>query len=47
MPWVAKVRAIRSRFVKTCERLGEHSKELPPLYEGDTFFIQNQNSANK
>ena len=44
--WVAKERAIRSRFVKTCEKLEEHSKELPPLHEGDTVFIQNQNSAH-
>ena len=43
--WNAKEKAIRSRFVKTCERLKEHSKELPPLQEGDTVFIQNQNRA--
>ena len=43
--WSAKEKAIRSRFVKTCERLEEHSKELPPLQEGDTVFIQNQNRA--
>ena len=44
--WDAKEKAIRSRFVKTCERLEEHSKELPPLREGDTVFIQNQNIAH-
>ena len=31
--------------MKTCEQLEEHSKELAPLHEGDTVFIQNQNMA--
>ena len=43
--WNAKEKAIHSRFVKTCEKLEEHAKELPPLREGDSVFIQNQNLA--
>ena len=43
--WNAKEKAIRSRFVRTCEKLEEHAKELPSLREGDSVFIQNQNSA--
>ena len=35
--------AIRTRMVKTCERLEQSSRELPPLREGDTVLIQNQN----
>ena len=43
--WSAKEEAVRSRMVKTCERLEQHSKELPPLREGDTVFLQNQDPA--
>ena len=43
--WSAKEKAIRSRFAKTCKKLEQNSKELPPLREGDTVFIQNQSKA--
>ena len=43
--WESKEKAIRTRMVKTCERLDQNSKDLPPLREGDTVFIQNQNQA--
>lgn len=45
--WTAKEKAIRARMVKTCERLEQSSKELAPLREGDTVFIQNQNAASR
>ena len=32
--------------MKTCERFEEHSKELPPLQERDSVFIQNQSRAH-
>ena len=32
---------------KLCEKLEEHSKELPQLYEWNIVFIQNQNSAQR
>ena len=41
-----KEKAIRYRFVKTCEKLEEDSKELLPLHEGDTDFIQNQDATH-
>ena len=44
--WEAKEMAIRTRMVKTCERLEQSSKELSPLREGDTVLIQNQNGPN-
>jgi hypothetical protein len=40
--WSNKEEAIRSRLVRTCEKLNQGSKELAPLREGDTVFIQNQ-----
>lgn len=43
--WTAKEKAIRARMVKTCERLEKSSKELMPLREGDSVFIQNQDAA--
>ena len=43
--WEAREKAIRTRMVRTCERLEQNSKELPPLQLGDTVFIQNQNPA--
>ena len=43
--WQSKEKAIRIRTVKTCERLDQNSKDLPPLREGDMVFIQNQNQA--
>ena len=44
--WRAKEMAIRSRLVRSCKRLEEHSKELPLLREGDSVFVQNQNPAS-
>jgi hypothetical protein len=43
--WAAKEDAIRARLVNSCEQLEEHSKELPPLREGDHVFIQNQSRS--
>jgi hypothetical protein len=40
--WAAKEAAMRTRLVKTCERLEANSKDLEPLREGDSVFIQNQ-----
>ena len=46
--WSAKEEAIRSRLVRSCERLEQNSKDLEPLREGESVFIQNQNtSSNK
>ena len=33
---------MRSRYVKTTEKLNEHARPLPPLRHGDHVFIQNQ-----
>ena len=43
--WAAKEGALRSRLVRSCEQLEDGAKELPPLREGDTVFIQNQKSV--
>ena len=40
--WSAKEDALRARFVKTAEKLNEHSRYLPPLSVGDKCFIQSQ-----
>ena len=40
--WAAKESAIRSRLVRSCERLEANSRELEPLREGDSVFVQNQ-----
>jgi len=44
--WNAKEDAIRSRLVRTCETLEEHSRDLAPLKEGDNVFVQNQGSTS-
>jgi hypothetical protein len=44
--WAAREKALRSRMVKTCERLEQNSRELLPLREGDMVFIQNQDPAS-
>ena len=44
--WAAKEEAIRSRLVRSCENLNEHSKELEPLREGDSVFVQNQDPTS-
>lgn len=43
--WSAKEEALRSRLVRTCEKLEKGSKELEPLREGDAVFIQNQDGS--
>lgn len=40
--WEQKETALRTRYVKTMENLGKHSRKLPPLSVGDHVFIQNQ-----
>ena len=45
--WAAKESALKSRLVRNCEKLHIHSKELEPLREGDSVFIQNQDLATK
>ena len=45
--WAAKETAMRSRLVRNCENLEAHSKELQPLREGDSVFIQNQDPSSR
>ncbi len=45
--WAAKETAIRSRLVRNCENLEANSKNLQPLREGDSVFIQNQVLASR
>ena len=40
--WAAKESAIRSRLVRSCEKLEANRRELEPLREGDSVFVQNQ-----
>ncbi len=40
--WEAKEEALKARYVKTLETLGEHSRPLAPLRHGDHVMIQNQ-----
>lgn len=40
--WAAKEEALRARFIRTAEKLNEHSRSLPPLCPGDKCFLQNQ-----
>ena len=40
--WAAKEAALKTRYVKTLETLGEHSHPLPTLRQGDTVIVQNQ-----
>ena len=44
--WAEREKAIRTRMVKTCERLEQNSKDLPYLHQGDTVFIQNQDQSH-
>ena len=41
-----KKEALRTRFVRSLEILGEKSRPLPDLSIGDRVFIQNQNGPN-
>ena len=40
--WSAKEEATRKCLVRSSEKLEEHAKELKPLVQGDTVFVQNQ-----
>ena len=40
--WELKEEALKTRYVKTMENLGEHSRPLAPLRIGDHVVIQNQ-----
>ena len=40
--WSAKESALRTRFVKTSEKLNEHSRKLEKINIGDHCFVQNQ-----
>ena len=44
--WAAKEEALRTRLVRSCEKLEVGSKELPALREGDPVFIQNQDKSS-
>ena len=45
--WAAKEDAMKSRLIRSCERLNEHTKNLEKLEVEDTVFIQNQDRAGK
>ena len=45
--WSAKEEAIRNRLVRSSEKLEEHAKELKPLLQGDTVFVQNQDPSSR
>ena len=38
----SKEDALRTRYARTHEALGEHSRPLPPLQPGDRVYLQNQ-----
>ena len=40
--WAAKENALRTRFVKTSEKLNEHARPLKAMSVGDRCFVQNQ-----
>ena len=40
--WRLKEEAMRARYVKTLEKLNEHTKSLPPLQIGDLVYVQNK-----
>ena len=42
----AREEALRNRHQKTCEKLTEHTKCLPPLQVGDHVRVQNQSGPN-
>ena len=43
--WSLKESALRTRFIKTSEKLSKHTRLLPPLQVGDRCFIQNQTGS--
>ena len=44
--WSLKEKAMRCRMTRTCEKLNEHTRQLPPLQVSDHVFIQNQHGAH-
>ena len=40
--WAAQESALRTRFVKTSEKLNEHARNLAKMSIGDRCFVQNQ-----
>ena len=44
--WKSKEESLRTRYVKSMERLNEHTRTLPKLEIGDRVFIQNQAGRN-
>ena len=40
--WAARESALRTRFVKTSEKLNEHARNLTKMFIGDRCFVQNQ-----
>ena len=44
--WRQKELALRKRFIRWHENLGEHSKNLHPLRVGDRCFVQNQHGLH-
>ena len=44
--WKSKEESPRTRYVKSMERLNEHTRTLPKLRIGDRVFIQNQAGRN-
>ena len=40
--WSLKEEALKARYIKSMERLNEHSRCVPPLKVGDNVFVQNQ-----
>ena len=43
--WAAKESALRTRFIKTSEKLNQNSRRLQPMTLGDKCFVQNQTGA--
>ena len=43
--WKQKEGALKARYMKSLERLNEHSRILPPLAAGDNVLIQNQTGS--
>ena len=44
--WQLKEEALKTRYVKTLEKLTEHSRQLPPLDVNDRVLIQNQSGLH-
>ena len=44
--WQLKEESLRVRYAKTLEKLGEHTRQLPPLEVGDQVLLQNQSGLH-